>query len=123
MIVNYKNENRKYENNVIYQITIGEYNYIGLTSRPLEMRIKEHLYNKESPVNQYIKENNIQEINVKILNHLPSSKKLDKKETKAIAQYIVYNSKKKSFKNLLNIDFKGLDTLSIKELKEIIRKY
>ena len=123
MRINYKNENRRYENNVIYQITIGEYVYIGLTSRPLEMRIKEHIYSKSSPVNKYIKENNITEINVKIITKLPSNKRLDKKESQAIARYIVYNSKKKSFKNLLNIDFKGLDNMSIKELKELIRNY
>lgn len=123
MKINYKNEKRKYENNVIYQITIGEYAYIGLTTRPLEMRIKEHIYSKTSPVNQYIRNNNIQEINVKIITKLPSNKKLDKKETKAIAQYIIYNSKKKSFKNLLNIDFKGLDKMSIKELKDLVANY
>jgi Uri superfamily endonuclease len=122
MKINWKNENRKYENNVVYQITMGEYAYIGQTSRPLIMRVREHLYSKTSEVHNFIENNDIEEINVKILYHLPSNKKLDKKETKAIAQYIRYNSKKKGFKNLINKDFKGIDKKSIEELKDLIKK-
>ena len=122
MKVNWKNENRKYENNVVYQITMGEYAYIGQTSRPLIMRVREHLYSETSEVHNFIENNDIEEINVKILYHLPSNKKLDKKETKAIAQYIRYNSKKKGFKNLINKDFKGIDKKSIEELKDLIKK-
>ena len=85
MKINYKNENRKYETNVVYQISIGMFDYIGQTSRPLEMRIKEHLYSKNSEVNQFIKANDIKEIKVKILYHLPSNKRLCNVETKAIA--------------------------------------
>ena len=120
---NYKNEKRKYENNVIYQISIGEYDYIGQTSRPLEMRVQEHINSKKSPIHQYIKNHNAQEMNIKIIQHLPSEKKLDRKETKAIARYIIRNGKKKSYKQLLNVDFKGLDTMSMKELKDLARNY
>jgi len=94
MRINYKHEKRKYETNVVYQITMGMFDYIGQTSRPLEMRIKEHLYNKNSEVRQFIDTNDLEEIKVKILYHLPSNKRLYNMETKTMAQYIVYNSKK-----------------------------
>ena len=123
MNIIYKNNNRKYENNVIYQISIGNYNYIGLTSRPLDIRVHEHLYHASSPIRQYIKANNIDTINVKIICKLPTNKRLDKKETKAIAQHLLYKGKKQSFTYLLNRDFKGLDNMSIEELKDLISRY
>jgi hypothetical protein len=66
---------------------------------------------------------NIDTINVKILASLPSDKKLDKKETKKIASYIIKNGKNKSKNTLLNKDYKGLDILTIEQLKELVRNY
>lgn len=123
MKINWKNKNKKYQNNVVYQINIGEYSYIGQTSRPLIMRVREHLYDKRSEVNQFLKGSNTKEINIKILYQLPSKKKLYNTETKAIAQFILYNSKKFSYKHLINKDFKKTDEMSIKELKDLVSKY
>ena len=122
MNIIYSNSKRKYEYNVIYKISIGNYSYIGLTSRPLDIRIHEHIYNKNSSVKQYLTQHNdINTISVKILASLPSDKKLDKKETKKIASYIIKNGKNKSQETLLNKDYKGLDKLTIEELRELVR--
>lgn len=119
----WEKENKKYQNNVVYKITIGDKTYIGETKRPLDTRIKEHIRDKRSEVNKYIQENNIQEIQVKILQEIDNERKLYGKETQSIARYIISNSKKKSKENLLNKDYKGLDKMTMKQMKDLVKSY
>ena len=118
-------ENRE-KNNVIYKITcyIGshykEYHYIGLTKRPLEKRVYEHITNYKSAVYKFIKENNVEAIHVEVLEQCKYEQLLDSAETRAIANYILKRGTKNNQKNrLINIDLKGLDKYTLKGVKEI----
>lgn len=113
-----KEKNLK-DNNIVYRISLIKDNqvkyYIGKTSRPLKKRIWEHLNNKKSQVYKYLQSNEIDTIKIDILERCYFTQLLDVKETKAILRHLLRYGKKNS--NLLNKDLKGLDSLSIKELK------
>lgn len=117
MYITIKENNLKKEN-IIYRITlIGDETkyYIGRTSRPLKTRVQEHINNSKSQVYKYLQNNEITTFKVDILDKCYYKQLLDVKETKAIIRHLLKHGKKNS--GLLNKDLKGLDELSIKELK------
>lgn len=114
------------ESNVIYKITLTNNNgdmfhYIGLTSRPLKMRNNEHFYNKKDIIRQTIDTYNINNIKVDILKKLNDKKQLNKQETLEIARYIKNYGKDNNKNNhLINIDLKGLEKKTLKEIKQFV---
>lgn len=128
MIMLFDEKNKK-ETNVIYKITccIGkhwkEYHYIGMTKRPLEARVKEHLTKEGSAVHNFITEHmeELQMVKVEILKKVKYIPHLDKEETKAIGEYILLRGTKANKKNrLLNRDLKGLEKLTLKQIADCI---
>ena len=108
--------------NVIYKVTLYQTDkepmyYIGKTARELKSRLYEHTHNVKSAVYQYVKRHNIGVIKIEVIDTCKYIQQLDTKETLAIAKHIIKYGKKKH--RLVNKDFKGLDKLTMRELKEL----
>lgn len=127
MEIIYKNDdiiNKKY---VIYLITLRtgshryKVHYIGKTKRELHKRMEEHIKNKHCPVGQCIYENELDKIYVEVLYECSEDDRinLDMFETRELCRYY---SKRGTIKNernrLINRDLKGLDTYTLKAIKE-----
>jgi len=118
MEINIKQKDLK-ATNIVYRLTLISGNnikyYIGRTNQTLQKRLYQHLNNKKSQVCKYLQNNTIDTIKVDILERNYFTQLLDLKETKILLRHLLKYGKKNS--NLLNKDFKGLDKMSVKDMK------
>lgn len=126
MKILWDNKEDKKRTNVIYQITLfvgnhnKQYHYIGKTKRELQKRIKEHIYKKNCTIYNFINTNKVKTIKIDILKQCNYYNKiiLDTFETIEICKYFKKRGTKNNKNNrLINIDLKGLDTYSLKDIK------
>ena len=118
----------KDKNKIIYQITccvgphLKEYHYIGYTKRTLEKRLQEHLFTNTA-VTKFIKINDVRCVRAEVLEECEYEQLLDSAETRHIANYILKRGTKANKRNhLINIDLKGLNRYTLKNVKSIYNK-
>lgn len=123
------NEEDRTKENVVYMITLRvapyrkKYVYIGMTQRALEKRIQEHLYDKRSQVNKFIRENEIKEFRVDILHECEFEQLLESAESYRIGTYFLEKGTLNNQKNrLINKQFKGFQKMTLATIKECCDK-
>lgn len=126
MQIIYKKDEIATKKDVIYEITlkVGKHNkslhYIGKTKRNLQKRMEEHIKNEKCPVGKAIRDYGLDKIYVDVLYECENDDRinLDMYETRELCRYYSKRGTKANQKNhLINRDLKGLDTYTLKDIK------